>query len=367
MAKSILVGIDGSERGLRALEWAARRAEREGERLTLLAAVDPDEASAAGADMLTAFSLAQRVLDEARAAATESHPDVAVETTVAQGKVVDCIVEAAADHDLVVLGTHHGTSGGVILGAARALRVSVSVRVPTVVVPCDWDPCTAAVDATCPAPRGACSGEPSVADDASEDRTEAEEAGTPLRTGGRGVQGAPGAPAVGDVPTGAEGLDTGGIIAAVATDDSSDRAIEFAVHEALRRNCPLTLVCAWGASTLMSRASSRARAHAASASGPDAQAASAGADKASAVGAQRQRELDERVRALRAAHPDLVVSGRAVEGSSPAHVLLTCSRSSELLVMGTHAHKALGRALFGSVTHAVLLNPNVPTVVVPRH
>lgn len=281
MAKSILVGIDGSERGLTALEWAAQRAEREGEQLTLIAVVDPDEASAAGADMLTAFSLAQRVLGEAHEVVRGRHPGVQVDSTVAQGKIVDRLVDAADKHDLVVLGTHHGAGNDITLGAARGLRISVSTHTPTVVVPSDWD-----------------------------------------------------AQAKGS-----------GVVVAVGTDDSSDSALEFAAREAQRRDLPLTLVSVWAVSAMM-------RGH-------------AGAEGAG--GARRQAALDERVRHLEEEYPALQVSGRAVEGSSPAHVLLGCSKGSDLLVLGTHSRGALGRAMFGSVTHAVLLNPNVPTVVVPKH
>ncbi|MBS5451523.1 MAG: universal stress protein [Coriobacteriia bacterium] len=284
MASDILVGIDGSERGLRALEWAAQQAGRESGQLTLLAVVDPDEASAAGADMATAHELARRVLDEARSVVSEKYPDVPLDAIVAQGKIIDRIVEAADEHDLVVLGTHHGAGSDVALGAARGLRVSVSTRTPTVVVPCDWEPAA----------------------------------------GGSGI------------------------VAAVGPDDSCDAALEFAVREALRRELPLTLVSAWAVSAMLAR-SARAK-----------------AEGEGSVGERRQAELDERVREIEKAHPSLVVSGRAVEGTSPAHVLLSCSRGSDLLVLGTHSRGTLGRAMFGSVTHAVLLNPNVPTVVVPQ-
>ena len=40
MMKKILVGIDGSARGARALHWAARRTSREGANLELLSVVD---------------------------------------------------------------------------------------------------------------------------------------------------------------------------------------------------------------------------------------------------------------------------------------------------------------------------------------
>jgi nucleotide-binding universal stress UspA family protein len=35
-------------------------------------------------------------------------------------------------------------------------------------------------------------------------------------------------------------------------------------------------------------------------------------------------------------------------------------------VLGTHSRTVLGRALFGSVTHGVLLELDTPTVVVPQ-
>ena len=44
----ILVGIDGSPRGERALEWAARRAERDGSSLTLVTVSDPRLLQGAG-------------------------------------------------------------------------------------------------------------------------------------------------------------------------------------------------------------------------------------------------------------------------------------------------------------------------------
>ena len=45
---SILVGVDGSERGRRALDWAVARAERTGASLMLLAVVNSAEAKKLG-------------------------------------------------------------------------------------------------------------------------------------------------------------------------------------------------------------------------------------------------------------------------------------------------------------------------------
>ena len=69
---------------------------------------------------------------------------------------------------------------------------------------------------------------------------------------------------------------------------------------------------------------------------------------------------------LKEEYPSLQVTGEAVEGSAPSRVLVDCSKECRTLVLGTHSRKALGRAVFGSVTHSVLLNLQTPTVVVPK-
>ena len=51
---SILVGVDGSERGRRALDWAVARAERTGASLMLLAVVNSAEAKKLGMQVYVA-------------------------------------------------------------------------------------------------------------------------------------------------------------------------------------------------------------------------------------------------------------------------------------------------------------------------
>lgn len=84
------------------------------------------------------------------------------------------------------------------------------------------------------------------------------------------------------------------------------------------------------------------------------------------VGKQRQAEVDEFVARITTANPALEVTGRSIEGPSPTRVLLDASKDSQLLVLGTHSRAALAGALFGSVTHSMLLNLATPTVVVPK-
>ena len=86
----------------------------------------------------------------------------------------------------------------------------------------------------------------------------------------------------------------------------------------------------------------------------------------SPIGEQYQSALDERVERIAAQHKGLEVVGKAIEGPSPSRVLIDGAKENGMLVMGTHSRKTLGRAVFGSVTHSVLLNLVVPTVIVPR-
>lgn len=279
----ILVGIDDSERGDRALAWAARYAQRVQGNLTLVSVVDPGSARQLGLEVDAVDAAAQKSLDARRDRLAAQFPGVGVTTHVVQGKVIDELVDASAGHNMVVLGTHHVAGVSEAVGGAKALRVSVSVNIPTVIVPADWAP---------------------------------EKEGT-------------------------------GIVVGVGPDQVSENAVMFGVQEALRLDESLELVSAWGLPPLLTL---------------PAEAMGGGI---SPVGAQFQRKLEERARLLRGSHPALHVTGLAVEGSSPAKTLTDHARGHRMLVLGTHSRTVLGRALFGSTVHAVLLNPSVPTVVVP--
>ncbi|MBS5450674.1 MAG: universal stress protein [Coriobacteriia bacterium] len=279
----ILVGIDGSERGERALVWASLYARRVQGGLTLLTVVDPSAARQVGVQAEEAVRSAEKALAARRDELVARCPGMAVEARVVQGKPVDGIVDAAAGHSMIVVGTHHGLSVGEAIGGAKGLRVSVSVSIPTVVVPAGWAP---------------------------ED----------------------------------EGA---GIVVGVGPDQVSENAVTFGVQESLSTGEPLELVSVWGLPPFLE---------------VPAEVMGGGVGP---VGVSFQHKLDDRVRLLGDTHPGLCVSGHAVEGSSPAKALIERSRGHRMLVLGTHSRTALGRALFGSTAHAVLLSPSVPTVVVP--
>ena len=84
------------------------------------------------------------------------------------------------------------------------------------------------------------------------------------------------------------------------------------------------------------------------------------------MGEQYQRNLENLAAQLKETDERLEVVAHAVEGLSPTKAILDYAKDSKLLVLGTHSRSALGRTLFGSTTHSVLLNLCVPTVIVPQ-
>lgn len=137
--ESILVGIDGSERGKKALKWAARLANREGAHLTLLAVIDPASNELVGSDHRVLREAVENVLGEAQEFVCGDYPELAMDASYVSGDIVEALVGAAESHDMIVMGSHHGASVAERVWGAKGLRVSLSASVPTVVVPADWD------------------------------------------------------------------------------------------------------------------------------------------------------------------------------------------------------------------------------------
>ena len=106
----ILVAVDGTERGERALAWASRHARSVRASLKLVSVVDPAVAQTYGIDEQSVESSVAGSLEEIKGAVRACGFDGEIETVVATGKVVDSIVSASAGCDMIVLGSHHGRS-----------------------------------------------------------------------------------------------------------------------------------------------------------------------------------------------------------------------------------------------------------------
>ncbi len=281
--KNILVGIDGSDRSQCALDWATALANKtEGSQVTLLAIIDPGSVRLAGSDEKILQTAVDNVLGLAQEHIVENYPNLTVNTTVGRGDIVEALIAASEDHDIVVLGSHHNRTVGERVFGAKGLRVATGSRTATAVIPSDY-----------------------VVDHS-----------------GRGI------------------------IVGVGPDDTSNDAVVMGVNMALAFNEPLELVSAWGVPTLLSRS---------------AEVMGGGLQP---VGEMFQRKLDTLIAQIKEKYPELEVTGRSVEGSSPTQVIMECAKGKRMLLLGTHARSRVSRALFGSVTFGVLSRLEIPTIIV---
>ena len=126
----------------------------------------------------------------------------------------------------------------------------------------------------------------------------------------------------------------GGVVVAVDPDDLRHAAPEVAAQEAVRRGLALQVLAV---STPGRR-------------GP--------------VQGTTAHVLEPLVRALRARHPGLPVSGDVRPGD-PVDVLRAVARAARLLVVGTRQRGAVRAAVLGSVSRGLLTHADQPLVVVP--
>jgi nucleotide-binding universal stress UspA family protein len=139
----IVVGVDGSEGGRRALRWAIREAAARGGtvqaviawRLDLYdlppyASVHPDDERRRCEELLT---------HEIESVPAFERADVPVAATVAEGRAPDVLTDAARSADLLVLGSHgHGRMRHTVLGSVSEECVR-KATCPVVVLPVGQD------------------------------------------------------------------------------------------------------------------------------------------------------------------------------------------------------------------------------------
>lgn len=126
-----------------------------------------------------------------------------------------------------------------------------------------------------------------------------------------------------------------GIVVGVDGDRPTEPAVDFAAAEAVRLGEPLTIVCA--AAPVPGREPSAA----------DRRGRIVGA------AAERARRL----------HPGLTVIPAVVD-TTPSRALVSASEGARMVVLGTHDRHGVKRIVLGSVGHDVLLNADLPVVVV---
>ncbi|MEW2166514.1 universal stress protein [Streptomyces sp. NPDC007084] len=138
MPGTVTVGLDGSPESLAATEWAAREAQLRGLPLRLVNVWEPVPEPMAQAPLLGAEThqhWSERIPREAAEGVRARHPGIEISTEQHHGRPDEVLLKAAADAELLVLGTR-GLSGvsGFMVGSvglavvARAEHPVVFVR-----------------------------------------------------------------------------------------------------------------------------------------------------------------------------------------------------------------------------------------------
>lgn len=129
-ARTIVVGIDGSAHCTDAALWAAREADRRGDRLRLVEVVEwqgevtghPAAARAAARVREELRDIARRHVDRAAALVAGRIPSAAVSAEACDGVPVDVLGRLSEQADLLVIGRPVGGWEGTLLGMALAGR-----------------------------------------------------------------------------------------------------------------------------------------------------------------------------------------------------------------------------------------------------
>lgn len=135
----IITGVDGSEHGLRAAEWAAAEATRRGAALRIVHALEPWTFAASGDQLVRDIrawmrDCGRQVVDAAAVRVREHAPGVRMSTPLAPGSPAAALIEAAGDADMLVVGGHgSGVLTGMLLGSV-ALQVATYAPCPAVIV-----------------------------------------------------------------------------------------------------------------------------------------------------------------------------------------------------------------------------------------
>ncbi|MFF7749387.1 universal stress protein [Streptomyces sp. NPDC007971] len=133
MTRPITAGVDGSEESLAALDWAGREAVRRGLPLRVVHVWRYAD-SLATADRDTQHAWVSHAVADAVRSVSERHPGLAVSTDVREGAAAAELAEAAAQAEMLVLGSHgHGAVVGFLMGSVGQQVIAETTR-PVVLV-----------------------------------------------------------------------------------------------------------------------------------------------------------------------------------------------------------------------------------------
>ncbi|MFF5019844.1 universal stress protein [Streptomyces sp. NPDC001165] len=133
MTRPITAGVDGTEESLAALDWAGREAVRRGLPLRVVHAWRFHEGLHA-ADRDTQHGWVSDGVSDAVRAFSARHPELRMSVDVVEAGAVEALVAAAAEAEMLVLGSRgHGTVVGFLLGSVGQQVIAGTNR-PVVLV-----------------------------------------------------------------------------------------------------------------------------------------------------------------------------------------------------------------------------------------
>ncbi|MEU1404594.1 universal stress protein [Streptomyces sp. NPDC005728] len=133
MARPITAGVDGTQASLAALDWAGREAVRRGLPLRVVHVWRFHEALES-ADRDTQHGWVSAGAAEAVRAVSARHPELRVSVDVVEAGAVEALVTAAAEAEMLVLGSRgHGAVVGFLVGSVGQQVIAETTR-PVVLV-----------------------------------------------------------------------------------------------------------------------------------------------------------------------------------------------------------------------------------------
>lgn len=136
----VVVGVDGSDYALTALDWAADLAARHGWPLRLVNAyqVYVTALPAAVATLPPPTEESRKILDEARERVAAGYPDLTVSMVQHEGTAPGVLVREGNQARLVVVGREGiGRIAELVLGSV-SMEVAARSKVPVAVIPASW-------------------------------------------------------------------------------------------------------------------------------------------------------------------------------------------------------------------------------------
>lgn len=286
----VIVAYDGNQASHAAASYAAREARRRHVKLTMIYAHQPTPMWGPATPILDDYSWerdwARQMLTDGRNEVRSAFPDLEIDTKIMSGSAAGTLIDASATASLVVTGTH--STAGIIghLAGSVATQIAAHAHAPVIVV--------------------------------------RETAGSH-----------------------ADSAEAGRIVVGLDGSDESQRALAFAVDEAVDRRASIEAVYGWCV--------------------PDVHDIQPFINRTYVLEeekAKADRLIAEAVSGWSDRYPDLTITHQVVYTFDPVDALLQAATDADLIVVGSRGHGGFLGLRLGSTVDALIRVASVPVAVV---